>query len=1652
MRQIIFIILSFFIINISNAQVPYTESFETDFGIWTQSGGAINWQRTNSPTPTSGTGPAVASEGNYCIFAEATGNLNQYADLSATFNFSGLTMPILSFDYHLWGIGCGNLYVSVNDGSGWTDVFIKSNNQGNYWYNEKVCLDAYKGKTNVVIRIRAEIAETDQSDIAVDNLEIRDFKYNSINSSPVTCGGYADGEISIYLAGGFSPYEYSTNDGIDYTSDNNTNHTFTGLSGGDYLIRVRDESGCELDGPTVNIYEPASPDITYNKTDVEHCSYSHNGIIEIIATGDGQPFTYSIDGTSGPFQSSETFTGLDTGQYQIAVKTTNGCIALGQIVTINAPSDILILDMMKNDVNTCFGDCNGNLQIFAGGGNSPIEYSIDEGVNFDNSNYFNDLCAGSYRIIIRDSKNCLDTSEYIEITEPEFLEITNADVSHILVCNGDDDGSIIATATGGTGTIEYSIDNGYIYQDNNNFDNLSAGMYHLVARDQKNCFFDWGEIEITQPDLLLIDSVVTEDVAGCFGDTDGEIHIYAQGGTGALQYSIDAGTNLQSSSSFFDLSVGDYYPYIVDQNGCERTAPFVSIDEPEPLEITDVLTFDVSDCFGDSSGIVQIFASLGTPPYQYSIDGGATYQTDYSFINLPADTYYPTILDNNGCDFTWSEVTISEPDEIIIEDQYALPTSCFGSNDGEIYVFASGGTGSLMYSVDSALTFPNINGVEYSKSAGTYYIAIRDDSDCIVYGSELVIEEPDSLSIDSATIVDVLGCYGDLSGSITLHVSGGSEPYEYSINNGLEMQTSNLFDELPAQIGYLPFIRDSHGCLAMYDPLVISQPAQLSVTNISHTDIDTCFGVPIGTLNVGAFGGTGNTYFSIDNGITFFDNGGSFTDLYAGVYSIVIKDDNDCITIGWDEEIFQPDTLVIDTITYSDVTCNGQGNGTIFIYADGGQPQLNYSINGGLTFSPSNQFVNVMPGSYDIVVKDQFNCRVADYVELEEPTLFVLDSVVKTDVETCYGANSGMIKVYATGGVEPIQYSYTRIGLGSSDFQESNVFQNLSAGSYFVTIMDANGCTETSVAFSITQPDQVYLEEYSATNISCHGLNDGIIELVAIGGNGEYEYSIDNGTTWFDNGGVFSGLSDGQYQVTAKDTNGCISSIHPVLNVFEPAQIQINDVIANNPTCHNYDDGVIEVQPIGGTGSYAYVMNDIYIQTVDEFDSLSSGLYWFTVYDINFCVAQSDTFELVNPESLAQFTVSQTEGCSPLEVQFARDIEGVIFKWIFEEGDTSVVADPLHYYINNTESTNYITATVVASYALCSDTTYVDFEVYSQPNLYFDLDTNIHYYPDTTVFITNNTIDLENYQWDFGDGGYSTQFQPISHTYSGCGNYDISLSAQNEFGCIDTTIQTLTITTVEPEASFSMDNFAGCAPLDVNFTNISANALRYEWYIDDELLSEEISPSEEFVDAGYFDVLLKAFSYCNTVSEYHASLNVHATPIVDFKVEEPDTVAIGQEVLFENYTTGNNYYIWEFGDGLYSTEFSPRRSYNNSGLFDVTLRAYDKKTECSDSLTQYDVVFVSDSLFIIFPTAFSPDGDGLNDYFEPVTNMVANCTLEIYTRRGQLIFRTEDYDTELWDGTAKGKLLPIDTYVWRAVGRFMNGRYFEEVGEVTIIR
>ncbi|MVM36644.1 hypothetical protein GO730_01440 [Spirosoma sp. HMF3257] len=352
----------------------------------------------------------------------------------------------------------------------------------------------------------------------------------------------------------------------------------------------------------------------------------------------------------------------------------------------------------------CRGN-NGQITLTASGGTAPYQYSKNNGSTYQPGNQFTNLGAGTYQVILKDANNCVTPAQAFTITQPATLSVVIGK-TNVTTCSGATNGSISVTATGGSGSYQYSRDNGATYQTSSTFSDLAAGPYQVVVKDGNNCTTTAQTITITQPAVVTL-SLSKTNVTTCFGANTGSISLTASGGTGAYQYSIDNGSNFQPGNQFTNLPAGIYQVVAKDANSCLSTTQSTTISQPSALSATTTAT-PVS-CYSGTNGSISVQVTGGTAPYRYSITDGSSYQTSNQFTGLSAGTYHIIVRDANNCLLDAPTTEVTQPDAVTFSISQT-DVACSGGNSGSITVSASGGSGLINTRKTMELLFrPAIN-------------------------------------------------------------------------------------------------------------------------------------------------------------------------------------------------------------------------------------------------------------------------------------------------------------------------------------------------------------------------------------------------------------------------------------------------------------------------------------------------------------------------------------------------------------------------------------------------------------------------------------------------------------------------------------------------------------------------------------------------------------------------------------------------------------------------------------------------------------------------------------------------------------------------------------------------------------------------------
>lgn len=1046
---------------------------------------------------------------------------------------------------------------------------------------------------------------------------------DSLIENDVTCNGANNGSIIVYISGGTKPYQYSKNGGISYQSDS----IFSGLMPDDYDITVRDANNCAMVVGTYTIDEPEEIDIYDVSTSNVICNGDNDGTITIHVTGGTPSYEYSINGGSS-YQNDSVFNSLAPGSYSIRVSDTNGCIEIGNTINITQPSEITIVDIDYTNVS-CYGGSNGTIDIVANGGYGSLEYSINDGSNYQGSGHFAglDIDGNDYITVVQDEHNCTVYGDTITITQPDSISVQNVIVTNVS-CNGNDNGSIQIVATGGTAPLQYSNDGGSNYQSSANFNNLAPGDYDIFIKDVNNCIKDLGTFTITEPDVLVIDSVLTTNV-DCYGSNNAGIIVYASGGSDPYQYSIYNGTSgtYQSDSSFTGLNPNTYTPVVKDTNGCIATGNAVTITQPNRIEIVSINTEDIS-CNGADDGEVSVIVSGGTPPLEYSIDNGNTYQGTGNFIDLSQGDYTIIIRDANNCFDTTNTITIDEPTELQLDSINYSPILCSGESNGQIQIYVSGGTPQYTYSVDNANTFQS-NNTFNNLGDGTYYVVVMDDNRCIVYGDTIQFINPPAFTVDVVG-TDLL-CNDDNSGKAVATANGGTQPYTYSWNTTPAQTTDTAFNLSAGN--YQITVIDSNNCEAI-NTITINEPDALIINAVpSHT---TC-GAANGSVTAVVSGGTQPYDYSWSTGSI----NASITNLSAGAYTIEVTDSNSCV----ESEVVNINNTDGGVASISDTTmilCYGQNTGEATATITGGTSPFDFvwTLNNDTissvenTTDTDNSVSNLEAGTYVVTITEDNGCAANASITITQPDTLRITDVQTNDID-CNGNANGEITISIDGGTEPIDYS---IDNGTTFYEDSSYYNNLPQDTYEIIVQDENGCTTVGPVVTINEPTEIIIDSVVTVQPLCYG-DAGRITIYAHGGNGGLSYSVDGGSN-YQTGSTFSGLPGGNYNIQVKDQNNCIATTTAAIN--SPSQLVIDNVSHTDITCNGYDDGTITIVANGGTAPLNYSIDNgnNFVQNGGSFTNVSPDDYVLIVTDANGCSKNAGNVSIDEPDGITILNVS----------------------------------------------------------------------------------------------------------------------------------------------------------------------------------------------------------------------------------------------------------------------------------------------------------------------------------------------------------------------------------------------------------------------------
>ena len=1113
---------------------------------------------------------------NDSIVNNTTGQCDQYEDYTNSF-ITSLTSG-QSYSVEIGLSACDGVY--NQDAS---SVFIDWNNDGDFDDTDEFIDSTILSLSPSLHTINFTVPSNAQT--GVKRMRVVSW-YNDIPNSACQQGGGlsfsqpwfgATEDYSVFINGSSSIL------GSISWSNGDSSFNVNNLPVGIYTYTYTDSIGCQ-NSNSINI--SSSSQIVVSETiSNAQCYNSNDGSISLSINGGILPYSVSITDSLNNVVSSSS--SLTAGNYYYTVSDGNNC-SVSNVISLSQPDSLNVTSSITN-IN-CYGENTGSINLTVSGGTAPYSYTWSNG---DTTEDISNLIAGQYIVTIIDSNACLYV-DTLNVSQPINPISTNNIINNVL-CFGDSTGSATINISGGTAGYTLSaFGNTLPLIGTNSFTTPSiipAGIYPYLVTDSNLCVFS-DTITILQNTQVIASSTITD--ISCFGLNDGGVSLVISGGTGPYtQDWFGADTNA--------LGYGYHQFSVSDSNGCVIND---SIFVNEPQELTANATISNVSCYGLSDGNVSLSINGGTAPYIQNWNG-------FNYNQLSAGTYYYLISDTNNCTF-FDSVNVSQPDSLF-STSIVSNVLCHGDSSGSATISIFGGT---------APYTQNWFGVNNnSLQAGNYIYIVSDTNGCAFLDS-VIISEPDSI-IYSINQSNSTTCNSN-DGSINLNVIGGTLPYSFLWNTN---DTIANIDSLAAGNYYISF-NDANGC-SFIDTVVLTQPSNGLSLNLTTSNYNgygvSCPSAFNGFINTSVSGGLGSVSYLWSTS----DTTNSISNLFVGTYSLTITDSTGCSLT--DSVSLDEPSQITALSTVSDVLCNGDSTGSATVIFGGGVPDyllgwngFTYPLIGGLNVFTTP--IGVPAGVYPFSVSDLNGCTLLDTITINEPNpISTINSI--SDYSgfsvSCFNDSNANVSFQINGGTSPYQFYFNGL-LDTTLF-----IDNLSAGVYTDSIIDANGCVFTD-SLVITEPS-VITANLISNDISCYGNCDGFIGAIVSGGASPYSYMWNNDSTLTND--TIINLCEGNYFVNITDNNGCL--ISDTSHIIEPDSIIFSIDSVADVSIYGGNDGLIISSATGGYGSFIFSWQgpNGYFSNSSSPTSLYSGTYNATIADSAGCILTDSVF-IDQPPSL----------------------------------------------------------------------------------------------------------------------------------------------------------------------------------------------------------------------------------------------------------------------------------------------------------------------------------------------------------------------------------------------------------------------------------
>lgn len=693
--------------------------------------------------------------------------------------------------------------------------------------------------------------------------------------------------------------------------------------------------------------------------------------------------------------------------------------------------------------------------------------------------------------------------------------------------------------------------------------------------------------------------VSVQNVSTC-GGSDGTITLRPLNGTAPYSFAWAGGSvsGITDIGTITGLAQGSYRITVTDATnaGCSMVMPQIVLNAPGLDVALDTIIHPA--CPDALTGSIILDVNGQNPVFEWS-----NQQSGSTASDLGAGIYSVTITDGN-CSQVLSDLEVISPPPIeIIQNDLEL-INCFGQSTGRIDQAIFGATPPYTFDWSNGANTEDLSDLP----VGTYTCTITDANNCSFTASPYVITQPQLLTVQPDSMANVR-CFGELNGFLRIKASGGTQPYLYHWNNGAKTAT---LANIPAGI-YAVTVTDANGCTAEWLG-VISQPSSLQI-EFTNKENPLCIGAEDGSIELVISGGQGPFLFD-------WNNGGSAAlndNLGVGAYQASVTDSRGCTLVTPLITLTAPQLLSVTLDSLHKVGCRGDNTGLIAVSIGGAVGAVTATWNG----IPDDLILTgAAAGAYILKAEDTRGCTIRDTFQVTEPESALAILVLSVEDALCAGEPTGSIQVRINGGTP----EYTPIWNNGATTQN---LPAVPAGTYSLTVTDANGCTIVSPPIIVAEPPAL-VAEATVHDIPCFGVLTGDIQLTVAGGIPPYQYLWNTNDTTKN---VFN-LAAGRYSVTILDATGCAQVLSDLAVADRAEDFTLESLVVKPVSCSGAADGEIAVQVLNGTAPYQFSWSppvglhpNIQVPK-DTADGLSGGDYWITVTDADGCTAVSEVFNI----------------------------------------------------------------------------------------------------------------------------------------------------------------------------------------------------------------------------------------------------------------------------------------------------------------------------------------------------------------------------------------------------------------------------------------